>query len=127
MGESKITSIITKTNNDTSVSIKVTAHPLLAEAYAPEVIPTNPDAVIVLGDNSAAGSRWEAEIHSLIIKSTNNSDFGVLNAGIISDSEIYDLYIYDVQHAFIVACSFTSQYRTIRMFTCGHGSSHFLL
>lgn len=108
---------------DNTVSVKVTA-PALAGGYT-GVLPSNMNAVICLGD--AASSRWSGTLKGVSLKGLKDGyegqvvEFGIVNAGVVSDATIEDVYVYDCQYAAVLPVIFASQVNNIRFTGCLKG------
>jgi hypothetical protein len=119
IGRSRESVTITKTTSAT-VTVLVTAS-ALSGGYT-GTLPTDMNAVICLGDSSS--SRWSGVITGVTLygaKTTTENhavEFGIVNAGVVSDAKIEDVYIYDCKYGLILPVIFASQVGNNRFTAC---------
>ena len=119
IGRSRESVTITKTTS-TPVTVLVTA-PALSMGYT-GTLPTDMNAVICLGDSSS--SRWSGVITGVTLYGTKTTtenhavEFGIVNAGAVSDAKIEDVYVYDCKYGLILPVVFASQVGNNRVTAC---------
>ncbi|UHS65533.1 tail spike protein [Escherichia phage vB_EcoM-RPN242] len=119
IGRSRESVTITKTTS-TTVTVLVTA-PALSGGYT-GTLPTDMNAVICLGDSSS--SRWSGVITGVTLHGTKTTtenhavEFGIVNAGVVSDATIEDVYIYDCKYGLILPVVFASRVGNNRVTAC---------